>query len=95
MPQDLQTALIIMAVGMATVFVVLSMVVLTGRLLISLINRYAPPLPQKQRIPSIADVPLKDGNQSNLSPQVLAALVATVEQVTGGRGRIEKVESES
>ncbi len=95
MPQDLQTALIIMAVGMATVFVVLSMVVLTGRLLISLINRYAPPLPQKQRIPSIADVPVKNGNRSNLSPQVLAALVATVEQVTGGRGRIEKVESES
>ncbi|MEL6639534.1 MAG: OadG family transporter subunit [Bacteroidota bacterium] len=92
MPADLQTALIIMAVGMATVFVVLGMVVLTGRVLIRVLNRYAPapPSPAPRQSPSAHSPSPSPG----LSPQVVAALVATVEQVTGGRGRIEKIESE-
>ncbi len=91
MPKDFNTALLVMVVGMLTVFVILSLVVLTGRILISLVNRFAPDTPIKAQV----RVPSQEVSMSNaISPKVLAAIVAGVEQVSGGKGRIQKIERE-
>ena len=43
--ENLETALLLMVVGMATVFAILLLVIYLGKLLISLVNKYAPPIP--------------------------------------------------
>ena len=43
MSAELQTALLLLVVGMITVFIILSLVVLTGRTLIWVVNNYFSP----------------------------------------------------
>jgi len=90
MPADFNTAILVMFVGMTTVFVILSLVVLSGRLLIRLVNRYAPELSVRQKTVSPLIIPT--AKEENISPSVLAAIVAAVENVTGGRGQIKEIE---
>lgn len=91
MPQDFNTALVLLAVGMTTVFVILSLVVLSGRLLIRLVNAYAP---EPLAVRTSAPVPLISSNEPNVSPAVVAAIVATVDHITGGKGKVQKIEKE-
>ena len=88
MTENLHTALTVMAVGMVTVFTILSLVVLTGKLLISAVNKFAP-----------APESLKKRSTKSLSKtlagkekETIAALVAAVEAVTGGKGKITSIE---
>lgn len=69
-------------VGMITVFIILFLVVVTGNLLIIFVNKYIPEKP-KMAIP-----------QSTLQGNKLSAIVAAVEIVTKGRGRITKIRKE-
>ena len=82
--ENLETAFLLMVVGMATVFVILLIVIYLGKLLISLVNKYAPeevvPAKQASRVP--AAIP---GN-------ILAAVTAAVNVVTQGKGKVSKVE---
>lgn len=97
MNSEIQQALLVLFIGMITVFVVLSLVVLTGKLLIVLVNKYGP-VPQKTKIQSRDFTPiLTDAirSKSNIQKKKLAALVSTVEIVTQGKGRILKIEKES
>lgn len=87
MEQDLSTALLVMGVGMITVFIILAMVVFTGRSLIYLVNKYSP-VKEKLRSPAY-QIPIK---KAGLEKRKLAAIVATVEVITGGRGKIENIE---
>lgn len=83
--ENLETALLLMVVGMATVFVILLIVIYLGKLLISLVNKYAPEevVPVKQEAPrSAAPIP---GN-------IIAAISAAVNVVTQGKGKVAKVE---
>lgn len=83
--ENIETALLLMVVGMATVFVILLIVIYLGKLLIALVNKYAPEeaVPVKKETPrSPAPVP---GN-------ILAAITAAVNVVTQGKGKITKVE---
>ena len=50
--ENLETAFLLMVVGMATVFVILLIVIYLGKLLISLVNKYAPEevVPAKQAL---------------------------------------------
>ena len=54
--ENLETAFLLMVVGMATVFVILLIVIYLGKLLISLVNKYAPeevvPAKQASRVPA-------------------------------------------
>ncbi len=90
MPADFDTAILVMFVGMATVFVILSLVVLSGRLLIRLVNHFAPEivLSKSPVSPLVPPIP----KEENLSPTIVAAIVAAVENVTGGSGRVDKIE---
>ena len=87
MSAELQTALLLFLVGMITVFIILSLVVLTGRLLIWVINNYfatEEKLAYEYNVPYVAeDVVYK---------KKIAAITAAVDVVTGGRGKIIKIE---
>lgn len=83
--ENIEIALLLMVVGMATVFVILLIVIYLGKLLIALVNKYAPEeaVPVKKETPrSPAPVP---GN-------ILAAITAAVNVVTQGKGKVTKVE---
>ena len=83
--ENLETAFLLMVVGMATVFVILLIVIYLGKLLISLVNKYAPEeVMSVKQTSSQAPVPIP-GN-------ILAAITAAVNVVTQGKGKVTKVE---
>ena len=83
--ENLETAFLLMVVGMATVFVILLIVLYLGKLLISLVNKYAPEeVVSVKQTSSQAPVPIP-GN-------ILAAITAAVNVVTQGKGKVTKVE---
>ncbi|MDD3039177.1 OadG family protein [Bacteroides sp.] len=83
--ENIETAILLMVVGMATVFVILLIVIYLGKLLISLVNKYAPeevvPV-KKEALRGAAPIP---GN-------IIAAITAAVNVVTQGKGKVTKVE---
>ena len=81
--ENLETALLLMVVGMATVFAILLIVIYLGKLLISLVNKYAP---EEQ-------LPAKQGAQSPVPiPGNIVAAIAAVNVVTQGKGKVAKIE---
>lgn len=87
MTTDLQTALSLFLVGMLAVFTILGGVVLSGRTLIWWVNRY---LPDAAKLPTTLPEVVK--KEQRMDPKKLAAITAAVEQISGGRARIVKVE---
>ena len=81
MDQPLNEALTLMVVGMITVFVILSLVVVLGKILILLINKFFPEETVSQA-PSFST----KGNTKKI-----AAITATVEFLTGGKGKITNI----
>jgi oxaloacetate decarboxylase gamma subunit len=77
MSPEMTDALQLLAVGMVSVFVVLTLVVLTGQGLIRFVNRFFPPPPTSSQ-PDSAHV---------------AVLAAAVEVATQGRGQIQRISS--
>ena len=82
--ENLNIALLLMVVGMATVFAILLIVIYLGKCLIALVNKYAPEevVPAKAAANGPTAVP---GN-------ILAAISAAVTVVTQGKGKVAKVE---
>lgn len=72
-----------MAVGMITVFIILTIVIQLSKWLILLVNKLAPEetASHKKQLPSTI-----------LDAQTLAIIQETVKQVTGGKGQVKKVE---
>jgi len=79
-------ALLVMGIGMITVFAILTLVVVSGQLLIRMVNHYNPP---PVIVPPSKPVPLQ---QNDISPATIAVLTATVEAFTAGRGTIVAIE---
>lgn len=82
MQENVFSTLSLMAVGMTTVFLILILVVLTGHVLILVVNSWG------------VDDKSNSGNQelnTSITKQQLAAIQSTVEIVTGGKGRIEDI----
>ena len=85
MENNLSTALSILVVGMITVLLILWLVVVIGNLLIRITNKFG----------SIPETPGSGKSNSTLIPAgTLAAIMAAVETVTGGRGKVTKIEKE-
>lgn len=81
MNPELLQSLSVLAVGMITVFSILGLVVLTGQTLIRIVNRMTPdPAPATPAV------------KSAISKGKLTAIVATVDIVTEGKGKITKIE---
>ena len=83
--ENMETALLLLFVGMGTVFAILLLLIYLGKFLIALVNKYAPEeeVAAKQIMPK-GPIPIP-GN-------VLAAITAAVNVVTHGKGKITKVE---
>ncbi len=84
MTEDLNTAVMLLGIGMITVFFVLFCVVVTGKVLIAFVNRFVPVTAQ--------EVPKPEG--SNISPQKIAAITSAVEIFTKGKGKITNIKKQ-
>lgn len=74
----------LMAIGMVTVFAILLIIIYFGKALISFVNRFCPeeekPAAKPQSAPAAID------------PQVAQAIAVAVNNLTGGKGKVEKIE---
>lgn len=83
MNEGFSTAFMLLAVGMITVFTILALIVLFGNILISLINKYLP----EQKIGRIVG----QAAQGSIDPKKMAAIVSTVDVVTGGKAKVTSI----
>lgn len=81
--ENIEVALMLMVVGMATVFVILLIVIYLGKLLISLVNKFAPEEVSKKKVSS--SVPVLDAG-------AMDAIKAAVDILTAGKGQVVKIE---
>lgn len=82
---DFGLALQLMGIGMITVFIILSMVVLIGNLIIRFVNKYLPEEISK-KVETVA------GKASEFNRKKVAAIVSAVKIVTEGKGHVTKIE---
>ncbi len=91
MREEINTALVVLGVGMITVFIILGLVVLTGHLLINLVNRYFPEASIKSPLKSYGNI-----NQNPLPSQndksTIAAIITAVDIITEGKGKAVNIE---
>ena len=82
--ENLNIALLLMVVGMVTVFAMLFIVIYLGKLLILLVNKYAPE----------ETVAQKDGKsvQTSVPAHIQAVINAAVKVVTHDKGKVAKIE---
>ncbi|GGJ96155.1 MULTISPECIES: OadG family protein [Parabacteroides] len=87
--ENIETGLLLMVVGMTTVFAILLIVIYLGKGLITLVNKYAPEevIVKKQTVTQAAAA-----QAGNVSGKTTAAIVAAVSMVTGGQGKVTKIE---
>jgi oxaloacetate decarboxylase gamma subunit len=77
-------ALLLMLVGMTTVFLILMLVMGLGKTLILLVNRYG-----GER--TAASAPVSSVAPSGIPEQVVVAIVSAVSIVTDGKGRVTSI----
>jgi len=83
-------ALLVLLVGMITVFVILSLVVITGQSLIKFVNKY---FPGEKKLATTNSKPAPVFyDEDNISKSKMVAIIAAVEAVTNGKGKINKIE---
>mgnify|MGYP006921585459 CR=1 FL=1 len=82
MTTEIEFGLKIMAIGMITVFSILGMVVIGGKLMILSINKWG-----SEEAP---DLPLKS-NDSGIDKTKISVLSSVVAIVTGGKGKITNI----
>jgi len=86
MQEPLNTALLVLIVGMLTVFTVLFLVVQTGRLLIYLVNTYAPAPKVIKKKPRTRIM-----SEPQFSSSKIAAIITAVEIATQGKGSVTAI----
>ena len=77
MNPEIIEALTLLGIGMVTVFLVLSLVVLTGKSLVALSNTFTT---------------TSASSEDEIQPEVIAVINAAVEAITAGKGKITKIE---
>lgn len=82
---DMGIALELLGVGMVTVFLILSLVVILGNLIIRFVNRF---IPEVQK----AAVGMSVSALTEIDPKKQAAIASAVNLVTKGSGRVIKIE---
>lgn len=82
---EMEIALELLGVGMVTVFLILSLVVLLGNSIIWFVNRFVPEIEKATAV--ITGTP-----ESKQDPRKLAVIVSAVNKVTNGAARITKIE---
>ena len=86
--ENLPEAFKLLVVGMLTVFCILLIVIYFGKLLIALVNKYAP---EEIAKPAKAAA-VKTTPSAAVDQQTMSIIQAAVSQLTGGKGKVSKVE---
>ncbi|MGF7139638.1 OadG family protein [Roseimarinus sediminis] len=86
MNSNFDIALQLLGIGMLTVFIILFMVVLLGNLIIRFVNRFVPETAQQLSITK--------SSAGMVDAKKMAAIVAAVNMVSKGKGRVVKVEKQ-
>lgn len=81
--ENLETGLLLMVVGMATVFVILLIVIYLSQLLIKLVNKVAPEEEPKKKPAPVA---------TSSDTGTMDAIKAAVDILTAGKGQVIKIE---
>ncbi len=84
MEASVGNALYLLTVGMLTVFFILTMVVVSGRLLIAFVNRFMPETKEVNR-----------SQPEAINDNTMRIIEAAVSKLTNSKGIIEKVEKHS
>lgn len=82
MNEDLNTALLLMGVGMITVFLVLTCVVILGNVLTRFVNRF---------VPLVKSTPVKPSSSNRIQASKIAIITSAVEVFTKGKGQIKSI----
>lgn len=92
--ENLEIGLLLMVVGMATVFAILLIIIYLGKGLILLVNKYAPEeVVVKKKHPVVATVQSTAAIPAgSLSSQETAVIVSAVSMATHGLGKVTKIE---
>ena len=85
--ENLPEAFKLLVVGMLTVFCILLIVIYFGKLLISLVNKFAP-----EEAPATKTSTLKSPSAAPVDAQTMSIIQAAISQITGGKGKVTKVE---
>jgi oxaloacetate decarboxylase gamma subunit len=83
--ENLNIAFLLMAVGMLTVFAVLLIVIYLGKLLIALVDKYAPE-------EAVAVQPGKQAGKASVPPHLVAVITAAVNVITHNKGKVTGIE---
>ena len=90
--ENLEIGLLLMVVGMTTVFAILLIVIYLGKALIVLVNKYIPEeIVVKKQVTS-QKVTGQTTSTPSITNQTTAALVSAVSMVTAGQGKVIKIE---
>ena len=88
--ENIETGLLLMVVGMTTVFAILLIVINLGKGLIVLVNKYTPEEIIAVRVQTAT--PTQTTAIGSLSGQETAAIVSAISAVTRGQGKVIKIE---
>ena len=83
MEEGLSTALMLLAVGMITVFTILALIVVFGNGLITLVNKFIPEEKVSKVFSSLSD--------RAMDPRKMAAIVSAVDVVTEGKAKVTSI----
>lgn len=89
--ENIETGLLLLVVGMATVFAILLLIIYLGKGLIALVNRFAPEEAITKKELS-AKLQTAARALDGVSDQTTAAIVSAISIVTGGKGKVIKIE---
>ena len=84
MESNISNALVLLAIGMITVFLILALVVISGNILIKLVNKYTPE-PAKKFLRNYRSATVT-------APETLAVIATAVKTVTAGHGKVESIQ---
>ncbi len=84
MGEKMDLAFQLLGVGMLTVFAMLFLVVFIGNMIILFVNKY---VPEEEAV-----VPSKRSAGDAIDPGKMSAIISAVNTVTGGKGKVVKVE---
>lgn len=87
--ENIETGLLLMVVGMATVFVILLIVIYLGKGLILVVNKYAP---EEETTKQVAKATAVAAPTNALSTQETAVIVSAISVATRGLGKVVKIE---
>jgi oxaloacetate decarboxylase (Na+ extruding) subunit gamma len=85
MNDDFYLGLSLLAVGMITVFTILTVVVVLGNYLIKFVNKYYPGLE------NATTTPVSEQTSSGIEDRKISAIIAAVSMATRGKGKITSI----